>query len=135
MRSIKARYWWNGRNAPRKPCRPRRCMSGCPREIASGWRGSPARAAGKACSMADAMRSEKTRQEYMRDFLSRSGWGEAAIAPLPADASTRRYARLFRNGKTAMLMDQPQAAEAPVAPADADAQARHALGYNAVARL
>jgi len=80
--------------------------------------------------MADALR-----QQQMHDFLARSGWGAAAVAPLPGDASTRRYARLALNGKTAMLMDQPQNAEAPVAPADADAEARRALGYNAVARL
>jgi hypothetical protein len=34
-----------------------------------------------------------------------------------------------------MLMDQPQHAETPAAPADATAEERHALGYNAVARL
>jgi hypothetical protein len=88
----------------------------------------------KACFMADAVRPE-IRQEQMKDFLARSGWGAASIAPLPGDASTRRYARLALNGKTAMLMDQPQNAEAPVAPANADAEARRALGYNAVARL
>ncbi len=80
--------------------------------------------------MADAMR-----QTQMQDFLARSGWGAARVVPLPGDASTRRYARLSLNGRTAMLMDQPQGAEAPVAPADADAEARRALGYNAVARL
>ena len=79
--------------------------------------------------------ADELRQNEMRDFLARSGWGAASIAPLPGDASTRRYARLSLNGKTAMLMDQPQNAEAPVAPADADAEARRALGYNAVARL
>jgi aminoglycoside/choline kinase family phosphotransferase len=85
--------------------------------------------------MADAMALEHIRQSQMKDFLARSGWGAARIAPLPGDASTRRYARLHLNGKTAMLMDQPQGAEAPVAPADADEEARRALGYNAVARL
>lgn len=79
--------------------------------------------------------SDVLRQEQMREFLARSGWGAAAIAALPGDASTRRYARLTLNGRTAMLMDQPQGAEAPVAPADADEEARRALGYNAVARL
>ncbi len=79
--------------------------------------------------------SEAARRQAMRDFLSASGWGDAAIAPLPGDASTRRYARLTRGGETAMLMDQPQNAEMPAAPADATPEARHALGYNAVARL
>jgi aminoglycoside/choline kinase family phosphotransferase len=75
------------------------------------------------------------RQQQMMDFLQRSGWGAATIAPLAGDASTRRYARLHLNGRTAMLMDQPQDAEAPVAPAGADEATRRALGYNAVARL
>jgi aminoglycoside/choline kinase family phosphotransferase len=75
------------------------------------------------------------RQQQMMDFLARSGWGAASIAPLAGDASTRRYARLALNGRTAMLMDQPQDAEAPVAPAGADEATRRALGYNAVARL
>lgn len=71
----------------------------------------------------------------MKDFLARTGWGDAAIAPLPGDASTRRYARLDLGGRKAMLMDQPQNAEAPTAPVGASEEARRALGYNAVARL
>ena len=70
-----------------------------------------------------------------QDFLHRAGWGNAEIAPLPGDASTRHYARLHQNGQRAMLMDQPQAAEMAVAPPDADESTRRALGYNAVARL
>ena len=69
------------------------------------------------------------------EFLRRSGWGDAAVAPLPGDASTRSYARLTHNERRAMLMNQPQGAEAPTAPADADEATRRALGYNAVARL
>jgi aminoglycoside/choline kinase family phosphotransferase len=68
-------------------------------------------------------------------FLRKAGWGDAAVAPLPGDASTRRYARLTRRHESAMLMDQPQGAEAPAAPAGAGEAARRALGYNAVARL
>jgi len=79
--------------------------------------------------------SDAARREAMRDFLVASGWGDASIAPLPGDASTRRYARLRQNGRQAMLMDQPQNAEAPVAPAGATPEQRRALGYNAVARL
>ena len=79
--------------------------------------------------------TDALRETQIKDFLAASGWGAAAVAPLPGDASTRRYARLHLNGRTGMLMDQPQGAEAPVAPADADAQTRRALGYNAVARL
>jgi aminoglycoside/choline kinase family phosphotransferase len=75
------------------------------------------------------------RMEAMRTFLQGAGWGAAEITPLPGDASTRRYARASLNGRVAMVMDQPQAAEAPVAPTDATPAERKALGYNAVARL
>jgi aminoglycoside/choline kinase family phosphotransferase len=68
-------------------------------------------------------------------FLKSVGWGGAEIAPLPGDASTRRYARLRQGTRRAMLMDQPQAAESAVAAPDADEATRQALGYNAVARL
>jgi aminoglycoside/choline kinase family phosphotransferase len=71
----------------------------------------------------------------MSDFLKRSGWGDATVTPLAGDASTRRYARLAMGTRKAMLMDQPQDAETPTAPADASEETRRALGYNAVARL
>ncbi len=71
----------------------------------------------------------------MREFLVAAGWGDATVTPLAGDASTRRYARLARGGESHMLMDQPQGAEAPTAPADASEAERQALGYNAVARL
>jgi aminoglycoside/choline kinase family phosphotransferase len=71
----------------------------------------------------------------MKDFLDRAGWGAASVTPLAGDASTRRYARLALKDRKAMLMDQPQAAEGPVAPPDASEEVRRALGYNAVARL
>ncbi len=75
------------------------------------------------------------RNAAIEKFLRASGWGTAEHAPLPGDASTRRYIRLHMNGKIAMLMDQPQGAEAPTAPADATPEERRALGYNAIARL
>ena len=76
-----------------------------------------------------------TREEERCDFLAASGWGKAAMTPLPGDASTRRYFRLADTSRQAMLMDQPQGAETPTAPPGASADARRALGYNAVARL
>ena len=88
--------------------------------------------------MSEANKSEakkSDRKTEMMDFLARSGWGAASIAPLPGDASTRYYSRLALGGRKAMLMDQPQHAEAPTAPAGASEEARRALGYNAVARL
>src|SRR6266702_784906 len=75
------------------------------------------------------------RETAMKDFLVRSGWGAASVTPLPGDASTRRYARLAMGDRKAMLMDQPQGAEAPAAPPGAGEEVRRALGYNAVARL
>ncbi|MBV9330561.1 MAG: phosphotransferase [Alphaproteobacteria bacterium] len=68
-------------------------------------------------------------------FLATSGWGDAKLFPLAGDASTRRYIRLRRGDRTAMLMDQPQTAETPAAPANATAEQRKQMGYNAVARL
>src|SRR6185437_6973901 len=75
------------------------------------------------------------RDDAARDFLHRSGWGDAKVTPLPGDASTRRYARLAADGRKALLMDQPQGAEAPAASEQASESERRALGYNAMARL
>lgn len=75
------------------------------------------------------------RIDAIEKFLKSAGWGAAKHAPLPGDASTRRYIRLHMGDKSAMLMDQPQGAETPAAPADATAEERRALGYNAIARL
>ncbi len=75
------------------------------------------------------------RDVAMNEFLRGAGWGKAVREPLPGDASTRRYVRLRDGGRTALLMDQPQDAETPAAPAQASAEERRALGYNAVARL
>lgn len=69
------------------------------------------------------------------DFLAANGWSGAKRTPIVGDASTRRYIRLDHAGRKAILMDQPQNAEAPAAPADATPEQRRALGYNAVARL
>jgi N-acetylmuramate 1-kinase len=43
----------------------------------------------------------------IRPFLAAAGWPDAAIEPLPGDASFRRYFRLRRGERTAMLMDAP----------------------------
>ncbi|HEX3429804.1 MAG TPA: phosphotransferase [Rhizomicrobium sp.] len=68
-------------------------------------------------------------------FLDDAGWADAELVALRGDASTRRYYRVLRNGRSAMLMDQPQSAEAPSCPHSASPEERLALGYNAVARL
>ena len=41
------------------------------------------------------------------DFLSRNGWAGADILPLAGDASFRRYFRVVREDRTAVLMDAP----------------------------
>ena len=48
-------------------------------------------------------------------FLAGAGWRDAAIEPLPGDASFRRYFRVRRGDKTAMLMDAPPPHEDPAA--------------------
>lgn len=76
-------------------------------------------------------------REVLRlDFLRSAGLAGAVRAPLPGDASTRRYERLTTaSGATLMLMDQAPAAESqPCDPSWSPAE-RHAHGWNAVARL
>lgn len=52
--------------------------------------------------------------EGLVEFAQGAGWGDAAIAPLPGDASFRRYFRLRRaDGSTAMLMHAPPPHEDP----------------------
>jgi aminoglycoside/choline kinase family phosphotransferase len=46
-------------------------------------------------------------------FLNTAGWSEAEIEPLAGDASFRRYFRIRRGDKTAMLMDAPPPKEDP----------------------
>ncbi|MBV8687886.1 MAG: phosphotransferase [Alphaproteobacteria bacterium] len=45
--------------------------------------------------------------ETAPDFLSRHGWDGAEILPLAGDASFRRYFRVVKDGRTAVLMDAP----------------------------
>lgn len=47
------------------------------------------------------------RENIIKDFLTRVGWGEADISPLAGDASPRRYHRLVRGDEKAVLMDAP----------------------------
>lgn len=51
--------------------------------------------------------------EGLAEFTSRAGWGDADVAPLPGDASFRRYFRLSRGGQSAMLMHAPPPHEDP----------------------
>lgn len=78
---------------------------------------------------------DPSREQLARTFVARAGWGDAEIQPLPGDASTRRYMRIVRGGRSLMLMDQPRGAEAAACPPDAGEAERLKLGYNAMARL
>lgn len=77
----------------------------------------------------------RERIDLAQSFLAQAGWSESELVPLPGDASTRRYTRVFRAGRNAMLMDQPPNAEAPPCPPSATPEERRRLGYNALARL
>ncbi|HEY8602955.1 aminoglycoside phosphotransferase family protein [Tsuneonella suprasediminis] len=46
-------------------------------------------------------------------FLKQAGWGDAAIAPIPGDASFRRYFRIRDGVRHAMLMHAPPPHEDP----------------------
>ncbi|MFN3352230.1 MAG: N-acetylmuramate/N-acetylglucosamine kinase AmgK [Brevundimonas sp.] len=76
------------------------------------------------------------REARRRAFLAEAGLADARRAPLPGDASTRRYERLTTpSGTTLMLMDQAPSAESPPADPSWDAARRRAEGWNATARL
>ena len=49
----------------------------------------------------------------IHEFLANTDWAGAEIAPLPGDASFRRYFRLSLNGQSAMLMHAPPPHEDP----------------------
>ena len=52
--------------------------------------------------------------EDFTEFTARAGWADAAVEPLPGDASFRRYFRLVRScGESAMLMHAPPPREDP----------------------
>jgi len=69
-------------------------------------------------------------------FLSEAGLADAVRAPLPGDASTRRYERLKpASGPGLMLMDQVAAAESLPADPSWSPERRKAEGWNAIARL
>jgi N-acetylmuramate 1-kinase len=57
--------------------------------------------------MDGAQSSMSERAALRRDFVARSGWGDAEEGLLAGDASFRRYFRLARSGGTAVVMDAP----------------------------
>ncbi|MCY4549107.1 MAG: phosphotransferase [Defluviicoccus sp.] len=70
------------------------------------------------------------REREIARFLAGAGWGGAAVAPLAADASFRRYLRVRRGAETAVLMDAPPERE-PIAPYAAIARHLRVLGFAA----
>ena len=54
-----------------------------------------------------------TLPQGVETFLEAAGWSEAEIEPLAGDASFRRYFRVRRGAKSAMLMDAPPPNENP----------------------
>ena len=76
------------------------------------------------------------RETERLDFLAAASLADAVRAPLPGDASTRRYERLTTPaGSTLMLMDQAASAESPPCDPAWTPEERRAHGWNAVARL
>jgi len=51
--------------------------------------------------------------EGLEAFLASAGWGDAVIEPLAGDASFRRYFRIRKGERSAMLMDAPPPNEDP----------------------
>ena len=82
------------------------------------------------------MTSPDDREDQRLAFLASAGLADAARAPLPGDASTRRYERLTTtDGRSLMLMDQAASAESPPCDPAWSPEQRRAAGWNAVARL
>ena len=76
------------------------------------------------------------RETQRLDFLAAAGLADAVRAPLPGDASTRRYERLTTPaGSTLMLMDQAASSESPPCDPSWTPEQRIAAGWNATARL
>lgn len=76
-----------------------------------------------------------SRSEALERLLAETGFDGAVRTPLAGDASTRRYERLEKNGRRAMLMDAPKSAESAPCPPGATPNERRTMGWNAVARL
>lgn len=75
------------------------------------------------------------RSEALQRLLAETGFDGARRDPLPGDASTRRYERLSKHGRRAMLMDAPRSAESAPCPPGATPAERRRLGWNATSRL
>ena len=63
--------------------------------------------------MGGAMASPMIPPPHAHDFLAASGWAGAEILPLAGDASFRRYFRVVKGDRSAVLMDAPPPHEDP----------------------
>ncbi len=70
------------------------------------------------------------RRREIDGFLAGAGWSGAAVEPLAADASFRRYLRIRRGPRTAVLMDAPPDRE-PIEPYVVIARHLLSLGFGA----
>ena len=75
------------------------------------------------------------RETEIQTFLKDTGWDKAVRAPVPGDASARRYERLSLKGEQAVLMDVPMEMLGRVYPENASLEERESGGYNALARI
>jgi hypothetical protein len=76
------------------------------------------------------------RDALIEAFLGAAGLADAVRRPLPGDASTRRYERLYPPSRPPLiLMDQAPNLETQPCPPLAGAAERRSLGFNALYRL
>jgi aminoglycoside/choline kinase family phosphotransferase len=83
-----------------------------------------------AATMAAADTEILTREDAVRAFLLACGWQDAVRAPIPGDASFRRYERLRKGNESAILMDAPPERENTNSFVNAQRYLQHA-GYSA----
>ena len=74
------------------------------------------------------------RRRAMTAFLGTAGWGDVSAMPLAIDASFRRYYRLVRAGRSAVVMDAPPPQE-DIGPYVVVAALLRELGFSAPAVL
>ena len=79
------------------------------------------------------MNCNLTRPLQIDSFLADAGWEDAEFSWLAQDASSRRYARLKQEGKTAILMDAPPV-ESGICTPDMTETERASEGWNALSR-
>ncbi len=72
------------------------------------------------------------RTRLTRTLIDRAGWNQASRHPIQGDASTRRYERVDRADRSAVLMDWPRPAAPPVRDSRAAYRAQDVRAFVAV---